>query len=268
MGEKTRILFLSANPPNTGPIRVDEEAREVFKRLEEGSNREAFELIKHPALRAGDLQLLLMKYEPEIVHFSGHSSLAQRIFMEGTGGKGKQIATDALVEVFRLYQDHVRLVVLNACNTKGQAQALTTVIDYTIGAGKGIGDRAAIKFAGAFYRALSFAMPVEKAFESAKAELLIQKIRRSKGLELFKRNSLNASKCIVDEPDASAGGQGVALEAAAFRDLIEGEVGSGESRLLRSAVIDGSLIHQVENAAEGSCKRRRAFQHRQRPAEM
>jgi hypothetical protein len=231
MAEKTIILFLSANPRNTGPIRVDEEAREVFKRLEEGAKRDSFELIKHPALRPGDLQLLLMKYKPQIVHFSGHSSLADRIFMEGSTGKGKQIGTDGLIEVFRLYKDHVRLVVLNACNTKGQAQALATVIDYTIGAGKGIGDRAAIKFAGAFYRALSFAMPIEKAFESAKAELVIQKIRRSKGLELFKRDGVDTGKSIpnggLEECERDA------LETA-LRNLIEGEVCSDESRMLEA----------------------------------
>jgi hypothetical protein len=226
MDEKTRILFLSANPRNTGPIRVDEEAREVFKRLEEGSKRDAFELILHPALRPGDLQLLLMKYQPHIVHFSGHGSLAKRIFMEGAGGKGKQIATEGLVEVFRLYKDHVRLVVLNACNTKGQAQALTTVIDYSIGAGKGIGDRAAVKFAGAFYRALSFAMPVEKAFESARAELVIQKIRRSRGLELFKREGVDGESEFIDEPVASDCRR-VALEAV--RDLLEGNISNSKA---------------------------------------
>ena len=231
MDQKTRILFLSANPRNTGPIRVDEEAREVFKRLEEGSKRDAFELIQHPALRPGDLQLLLMKYKPQIVHFCGHSSLAERIYMEGTSGKGKQIGTDGLVEVFRLYNEHVRLILLNACNTKGQAQALASVIDYTIGAGKGIGDRAAIKFAGAFYRALSFGMSVEKAFDSAKAELLIQKIRRSKGLELFKREGVHVTKGLIGRCAADC--EADALETA-LRNLLESDVRSEESRMLEA----------------------------------
>jgi hypothetical protein len=251
MGEKTRILFLSANPPNTGPIRVDEEAREVFKRLEEGSNRDAFELIKHPALRPGDLQLLLMKYRPEIVHFCGHSSLAQKIFMEGPGGKGKQIATEALVEVFRLYQDHVRVVVLNACSTRDQAQALTAVIDYTVGAGKGIGDRAAIKFAGAFYRALSFAVPVEKAFDSARAELLIQKIPRSNGLELFKREGLNSTITFVSDPTVSPEDQRVALSAS-LCNWIDADIGCREKRMLnRGTHGESEMFTQVDSSADG-----------------
>jgi len=74
MIERIRILFLSANPWTTSRILVDEEAREIFEKLQEGSCRDRFELIKHEAIRALDLQRLLMMHEPHIVHFSGHAS--------------------------------------------------------------------------------------------------------------------------------------------------------------------------------------------------
>ena len=47
MTEKIRILFLSANPWTTSRILVDEEAREIFERIQEGPYREWFELHKH-----------------------------------------------------------------------------------------------------------------------------------------------------------------------------------------------------------------------------
>ena len=56
MSERIRILFLSANPWTTSRILVDEEAREIFEKLQEGSCRDMFELIKHEAIRALDLQ--------------------------------------------------------------------------------------------------------------------------------------------------------------------------------------------------------------------
>jgi CHAT domain-containing protein len=187
MSEKVRILLLSANPSNTSRIRVDQEAHEIFERLEEGSRRDAFDLIPFQALRAGELQRVLMKYKPRIVHFSGHGSFEKKIITEGAGAKGKKFDTAGLVKVFGLYKDHVRLVVLNACLTHLQAQALATEIDYTIGIDRFVGDKASIKFAGAFYRALAFDMSVQKAFESAQVELLLQNIPRSKGLTLFAR---------------------------------------------------------------------------------
>lgn len=191
MKEKIRILFVSANPWTTSRILVDEEAREIFEKLQEGTHREIFELYKHAAIRPIDLQRLLMMYEPHIVHFSGHGSKTQRIILGGTPGRGKEVDSQGLVEVFGLYKKHVRLVLLNACFTRTQARSLSEVIDYSIGTGKGIGDKGGVAFAGAFYRALSFGKSAKEAFESAKAELGLTKMPRTKGIELFVRNGMN-----------------------------------------------------------------------------
>src|SRR5947208_2935274 len=78
MTKKIGILFLSSNPKPTGRILVDEEAREISEKLEEGPYRNRFELHKHVAVRPTDLQRLLLKYQPQIVHFSGHGSKHQR----------------------------------------------------------------------------------------------------------------------------------------------------------------------------------------------
>jgi hypothetical protein len=127
------------------------------------------------------------------VHFSGHGSKAHKIILEGAPGRGKQIDPLGLVAVFRLYRN-VRLVLLNACFTKGQARALTEVIDYSIGINKMIGDKAGVAFAGAFYRALGFGWHIQEAFESAQAELRLTKMPRSKGIELFIRNGVGEAE--------------------------------------------------------------------------
>jgi hypothetical protein len=191
MKNKIRILFLSANPWTTSRILVDEEAREVFEKLQEGPYRDRFELYRHSAIRAVDLQRLLMTYEPHIVHFSGHGSKKQKIILGGTPGRGKQVDRDGLVQVFALYRNHVRLIVLNACFTRPQARSLSQVIDYSVGAGKGIGDKEGVAFAGAFYRAIGFGRSVKAAFESAKAELALTRMPRTKGIELIIRKGVN-----------------------------------------------------------------------------
>jgi hypothetical protein len=191
MTNRIRILFLSANPWTTSRILVDEEAREIFEKLQEGPDRDKFELHRHAAIRPTDLQRLLMMHEPHIVHFSGHGSKKQKIIFGGKPGRGKQVDRDGLVQVFALYQNHVRLVVLNACFTRTQARSLSEVIDYSVGAGQGIGDKEGVAFAGAFYRALGFGKSVKAAFESAKAELALTKMPRTKGLDLFVRNGVN-----------------------------------------------------------------------------
>lgn len=193
MTAKVRILFLSANPWNTSRILVDKEAREIFEKLEEGDDRDRFELFKHTALRPGDLQRLLLKHRPHIVHFSGHGSKVCKLIVEGGSGRGKRLDPQGLVDIFRLYNSHIRLVMLNACFTKTQARALTEVIDYAIGISKAIGDRAGVMFAAALDRALGFGRSVVEAYELAKAELRLIRMPRAQGIELFIREGMTTA---------------------------------------------------------------------------
>jgi hypothetical protein len=190
MTEKNRILFLSANPWTTSRILVDEEAREIFERIQEGPYRDKFELHKHTATRTVDLQRLLLTYRPHIVHFSGHGSKKQKIILGGTPGRGKTVDQRGLADMFALYSGHLRLVLLNACFTKSQALSISQVIDYSVGTGSGIGDKGGVAFAGAFYRALGFGKSIQEAFHSAKAELGLIKMPRTQGIELFVRDGI------------------------------------------------------------------------------
>jgi len=190
MTPKIRILFLSSNPWNVSRILVDEEAREIYERIHEGPHRDRFELRNHVAVRPRDLQRLLLKYKPHIVHFSGHGSKRRRIILSGTNGHAKPIDREGLTNVFALYNGHVRLVLFNACFTEAQARSISKVVDYTIGTREAIGDTACVAFAGAFYRALGFGESVKDAFKSARAELALTKMPRSRGIELFIRKGV------------------------------------------------------------------------------
>jgi hypothetical protein len=191
MTGKTRILFLSANPWTTGRILVDEEAREIFERIQEGPSRDRFELHKHTATRAIDLQRLLLFHKPHIVHFSGHASKRHKIILGGAPGRGKTIAQQGLVDVLALYNRHLKLVVLNACFTKAHARSIAEVIDYSVGTDRRIGDKGSVAFAGAFYRALGFGKCIREAFNSAKADLVLTKMPRTQGIELFVREGIS-----------------------------------------------------------------------------
>lgn len=193
MPEKVRILFLSANPSTTGWIAVDEEAREISERLQEGPYRELFELHKHTAIRPNDIQKFLLMHRPHIVHFSGHGHKTQKLILGGSSERGKPIDQQGLAQVLALYKRCLRLVVLNSCFTDAMARSITEAIDYSVGTGKAIGDKAGVAFAGAFYRALGFGTSVREAFASAKAELRLTRMPRSRGIELFVRDGLNDS---------------------------------------------------------------------------
>ena len=191
MAEKTRILVLSANPWSTSRLLVAEEGREIYERIQEGPHRDRFELHNHGAVKPSDLQRLLFTYEPQIVHFSGHGSKSQRILLNGTYGRAQAVDHEGLRDVLAFFNKHVRLVLLNACFTNAQARSISDVVDYSIGTTRPIGDKVSVAFAGAFYRALGFGKSVRDAFKSARAELALTKMPRSRGIQLFIRNGIN-----------------------------------------------------------------------------
>ena len=245
MREKIRILFVSANPWTTSRILVDEEAREIFEKLQEGPCRDNFELYKHTAIRPIDLQRLLMMYEPHIVHFSGHASKRHKIILGGTPGRGKEVDPQGLVEVFALYKNHVRLALLNACFTKAQARSLSEVIDYSVGTGKGIGDKGGVAFAGAFYRALGFGKSVKEAFESAKAELGLTKIPRTKGIELFVRDGITENDSFP-RTDRKLGSKTGDLSGLFSNQLFAGHRSNHEMPCLEGTLLHEGLILECE----------------------
>jgi hypothetical protein len=191
MREKIRILVLSTNPWTSTRIVVDDEAKQICERLHEGPYRGRFQLHNHAVLSAGDLQKLLLMYEPHIVHFSGNGSQLRRLLLGSMHGRGHVAGHQGLANLFALYRSHVRLVLLNSCFTTGEAQSISEVVNYSIGAGKAIGGEVRVTFAGAFYRALGFGKSVRTAFASAKAELALTRTPRSRAIELFVRHGVS-----------------------------------------------------------------------------
>lgn len=66
----------------------------------------------------------------------------------------------------------VRCVVFNACWSDSLAEALLRVIPCVVGMAGAVEDRAAIAFAGGFYRALAGAQPLATAVAGGQAQLL------------------------------------------------------------------------------------------------
>ena len=67
--------------------------------------------------------------------------------------------------MFRALNDNVRCVVLNACFSSTQAQAIAQEIDCVVGMSQAIGDDAAIQFASGFYQALGYGRSVQTALD-------------------------------------------------------------------------------------------------------
>ncbi|NEQ53697.1 MAG: adenylate cyclase [Leptolyngbya sp. SIO3F4] len=163
MAAKT-ILILTANPSDTSRLRLDEEVREIQEGLNLSAERDSFNVVSQWATRPDDLRRALLKYKPQIVHFSGHGAGANGLVLESDTGKAKPVSGSALSRLFGLFPS-VECVLFNACYSQVQADAVVKHVDYVVGMTDAIGDRAAIEFAVGFYDALGYGNPVPFAYE-------------------------------------------------------------------------------------------------------
>lgn len=159
-----RILFLTANPKDTDPLRLDQEYREIDQAILQAEYRDKFDLRQQWAVRIEDIQGHLLRYKPNIVHFSGHGTTKSEILLEDNLGNSHPVKPDALSRLFSVLKGEIRGVVLSACYSERQAQAIKEHVDFVIGMSKAIGDQSAIVFARAFYQAIAYGKDVRTAF--------------------------------------------------------------------------------------------------------
>ena len=186
-----KILFLAANPADTSPLRLDKEIQAIDTALQKTKYRDNFDIKQHWAVSIAELQGLLQRHQPHIVHFSGHGSSSGDIILETsnrsddsdrnrellegnkTSGSGQpgHVSPRALSDLFRLLKDNIRCVVLNACYSEDQAQGIAEHIDCVIGMNTTIGDKAAIEFAASFYQGLGYGRTIQDAFELGRNQI-------------------------------------------------------------------------------------------------
>jgi hypothetical protein len=115
-------------------------------------------------VRVSEFRRGLLDHTPQIVHFAGHGEGVDGILLEDDNGKATQVPTSALAELFGLFVKDVECVLLNACYSEVQADAIAQHIPFVIGMKADISDAAALEFAVGFYDALGAGRSIEDAF--------------------------------------------------------------------------------------------------------
>jgi CHAT domain len=181
------ILVLAANPKGTDPLRLGEEIREIQTGLERSQYRDRFRIEQRWAATPTDFRRALLDCKPQIVHFSGHgvgvetssdprlsarkftveldSISPEGLMFENESGQPQLVSSEATANLFGLFADRLECVLLNACYSATQAEAISEHIPYVIGMNRAIGDRAAIEFAIGFYDALLAGETVDFAYK-------------------------------------------------------------------------------------------------------
>ncbi|HAT3999161.1 TPA: CHAT domain-containing protein [Elizabethkingia anophelis] len=198
--EKITVLFLASNPIDQAQLRLDEEARSIAEMIRKAKHRDSVKFESCWALQTMDLLQALNEHDPAIVHFSGHGSDDDEIVFQTQEGKTKLVRKEAIVQTMMASADNIRLVFFNTCYSRNQAEAISEFVDATIGMNTSIGDDAARIFSSQFYSAIGFGFSVGKAFQQAKALLMMEGIPEENTPELFIKDGLKAEEIILVQP--------------------------------------------------------------------
>lgn len=203
MSNASMVLFLAACPEGEARLALDREAREIREKIRAAEHRDTLLLRTEWAVRPDDLLQYLNEFKPRAVHFSGHGTRSSQILLNDEAGRPKPVSQQALRALFRLHRNTLRLVVLNACFSKEQAQAIVEEIDCAVGMSRAIGDQAAIVFAAAFYRKLGFGASVSDAFDEGCVALMLQGIAEENTPQLLVKSGVDARQVFLAGPAAN-----------------------------------------------------------------
>ncbi len=163
--KKRKILFLAANPDDTGRIDLDREYRKVKDELMSSTKRDNFELISEPAIQVKTMTMAMQVHHPNIVHFSGHGEGEKGLALQDESGQKVLFPTKGLDRLFRIFKKNVECVVLNACYSKEQAETISMHGIYVVGMKTAIQNNAGVDFSVGFYQSLGEGNDYEFAFE-------------------------------------------------------------------------------------------------------
>jgi len=165
MEKEIRLLFLTADPSDLSQLRSGKEAREIQEKMQLAKLRERFKLHQRMFVQPADISQALLDVQPQIVHFSGHGTTAGALCFVNQLGKVHPVQPTALAALFEQFAHIVDCVVLNACYSEIQANAITRHIDYVVGMNQAISDEAAIAFSIGFYQTLGAGGTIKEAYK-------------------------------------------------------------------------------------------------------
>lgn len=199
--EKITVLFLAANPVDTHQLRLDEEARSIQEKIRLSEYRDSVQFESRWATRASDILQAINETNPTVVHFSGHGTNTGELVLENPDGTAKFVSADAISTAMATASDTIRLIVFNACFSDTQAANVVEHIESAIGTSDSISDVTACTFAAQLYSSIGFGHSLKKAFDQAKAELILEGIPGEDIPQLYCRPDIDPDDMVLVQPN-------------------------------------------------------------------
>lgn len=195
--DEITVLFFASNPRDQAQLSLDEEVRSIKEMISKSRHRDVVKFESCWAVRPGDILQYINQYQPTIVHFSGHGSSNDDLVLMDNNSNTKLVSLDAIVQAMSVANDNLRLVFFNTCHSKNQAHSVVEYIECVIGMNTTITDEAAQVFAAQLYSSIGFGLSIDKAFDQAKAALMLEGITEEQTPTLFVKSDHDAKDSYI-----------------------------------------------------------------------
>ena len=161
----TKILVLASNSAETEQLQLNPEIRAIRDSYERSPKRDEFAIQFDPAVRISELQRVILKEKPKIVHFCGSGTGHKGLVLENDAGQIQLVSTEALTNLLKIFNRRIECVVLNACHSHVPREQIQQHINFLVATQKEIRDDAALLFTKGFYDALFSGETYRDAYE-------------------------------------------------------------------------------------------------------
>lgn len=196
--KKHMILFLAANPRGSNLLKLGEECAEIQRELKMTPNRDQLHLESRWAVGIDEFMRHLTELDPTVIHLSGHGSSNGGLMLQDEQGQPQAVSARALAMMVDAAAPNVRVIVLNACYSTAQADALRTKVDCIVSMDGAIGDDAARAFAIRFYGALGNRRSVGNAVAQGIATLAAKQLPDEVLPRCLTRDGINAHRIVLE----------------------------------------------------------------------
>jgi hypothetical protein len=119
------------------------------------------------------------------------------LIFQGLDGRAQLVSTAAIKDTFGAAGSSVKVVVLNACYSEPQAEALAAHVDCVVGMGGSFSDAAARSFAIGFYGGLGERESVAAAYKQGCAAIGLEGAAEADRPRLKVRSGVDATQLVL-----------------------------------------------------------------------
>jgi hypothetical protein len=168
------ILFVAASPTDLVDLQPRKEFFLLLHALADELNltteSDNYQIIPVFQSKVTDLTRAIQFFNPHFIHFVGHGSRSDGLYFENDRGEAEPIPVQAIARFFDLANKNIEAVLLNACYSQQQAEAIKQAEPniQLIATTQQIRNEDALNFSRVFYQSLFSDKNVAQAFEQGK----------------------------------------------------------------------------------------------------